>query len=252
VHDENDTVFVVVMVVCQNTFHQYVTGEKIAYVPTIFIGGNHEASNILQSLYYGGWVAPNIYFLGFGGVVWFGGVRIAGISGIFNKTHYRMGHFERPPYNHSTMRSVYHQRELEVFRLAMLSGNIDVFLSHDWPTSIWDYGDKQRLLQTKPYFREEMAANDMGSPPLMHILRKLKPAMWFSAHLHVKFAAIVQHFEEEVAPTTVNGPAAAGASSLRPPPPPAPVQATRFLALDKVLPGRYQWCPSCMSCRYLQ
>lgn len=31
---------------------------------TIFIGGNHEASNHLQELPYGGWVAPNIYYLG--------------------------------------------------------------------------------------------------------------------------------------------------------------------------------------------
>jgi len=31
---------------------------------TIFIGGNHEASNYLQELPYGGWVAPNIYYLG--------------------------------------------------------------------------------------------------------------------------------------------------------------------------------------------
>ena len=39
---------------------------------SIFIGGNHEASNVLQELYYGGFVAPNIFFLGFGGVVTFG------------------------------------------------------------------------------------------------------------------------------------------------------------------------------------
>lgn len=30
----------------------------------MFIGGNHEASNHLQELPYGGWVAPNIYYLG--------------------------------------------------------------------------------------------------------------------------------------------------------------------------------------------
>lgn len=65
-----------------NSFHQYVNGTKLAPVLTIFIGGNHEASNILQSLYYGGFVAPNIYFLGFAGVVWFKGLRISGISGL--------------------------------------------------------------------------------------------------------------------------------------------------------------------------
>jgi hypothetical protein len=47
-----------------NSFQDYYTGKKVAPIPTIFIGGNHEASNVLQSLYYGGYVAPNIYFLG--------------------------------------------------------------------------------------------------------------------------------------------------------------------------------------------
>ncbi len=74
-----------------NTFHQYVSGEKVAPLMTIFIGGNHEASNSLQSLYYGGFAAPNIYFLGFAGVVNFRGLRIGGLSGIFNSKHYRLG-----------------------------------------------------------------------------------------------------------------------------------------------------------------
>ena len=43
---------------------RYYSGEKKAPVLTIFIGGNHEASNYLQELPYGGWVAPNIYYLG--------------------------------------------------------------------------------------------------------------------------------------------------------------------------------------------
>ena len=76
-----------------NTFHQYVNGEKLAPVMTIFVGGNHEASNLLQSLYYGGYVAPRIYFLGFAGVVNYKGIRISGISGIFNQKHYRLGGF---------------------------------------------------------------------------------------------------------------------------------------------------------------
>lgn len=53
---------------CQRTTlllpSRYYSGEKKAPVLTIFIGGNHEASNHLQELPYGGWVAPNIYYLG--------------------------------------------------------------------------------------------------------------------------------------------------------------------------------------------
>ncbi len=46
------------------TFYKYYSGEVTAPVLTIFIGGNHEASLPLQELFYGGWVAENIYYLG--------------------------------------------------------------------------------------------------------------------------------------------------------------------------------------------
>lgn len=84
---------------------------------TIFIGGNHEASNYLQEFPYGGWVAPNIYYLGYAGVVRFGGLRIGGLSGIYKGPDYLKGHFEKPPYSGDSVRSVYHVRNLEVFRL---------------------------------------------------------------------------------------------------------------------------------------
>ncbi len=63
------------------TFYKYYSGEKVAPILTIFIGGNHEASNYLQELPYGGWVAPNIYYLGYAGCVNVNGIRIAGLSG---------------------------------------------------------------------------------------------------------------------------------------------------------------------------
>ena len=55
---------------------RYYTGAAVAPVLTLFVGGNHEASNYLRELHYGGWVAPNIYYMGSSGVVRFGGLRI--------------------------------------------------------------------------------------------------------------------------------------------------------------------------------
>ena len=247
-------------------FQEYVSGKKVAPVMTIFIGGNHEASNILQSLYYGGFVAPNIYFLGFAGVVWYGGVRISGLSGIFNESHYRSGRFEYPPYTDASVRSVYHLREVEVYRMAHLKASrfpVDIFLSHDWPAGIVDYGNRQYLLRKKPYFREDVETGKLGSPPLMNLLQMLRPSYWFSAHLHVKFMATVQHpppFNHQNGSSSQSHSSSSSvavfvptSSSVErpplppgPPPPPPPLQAsafappavTRFLALDKVLPGR--------------
>ncbi|XP_011169693.1 lariat debranching enzyme [Solenopsis invicta] len=194
------------------TFYKYYSGEKVAPMLTIFIGGNHEASNYLQELPYGGWVAPNIYYLGYAGVVQVAGIRIAGLSGIYKSQHWMQGRYEKPPYTDSTIRSVYHIRNLEVFRLKQLSGKIDIFLSHDWPAGVTKYGDEDSLLKRKPFFKDDIKSNTLGSPPCMELLERLYPSYWFSAHLHCKFAALV--------------------------PEKGGTRVTKFLALDKCLPKR--------------
>lgn len=196
------------------SFYKYYSGEKVAPVPTLFIHGNHECVNYLKELYFGGWAAPNIYYMGYSGVINFGGVRIGGLSGIWSGPDYQKGHCERPPYRGGSGKSAYHVREYEVFKLSQIQEPMDVFMSHDWPRGIYHFGDKQRLIQKKPFFEAEIARDELGSVAAQHVLMHLKPKYWFSAHLHVKFAALLQH------------------------PVPGEPQSTRFLALDKCLPGR--------------
>eukprot|EP00794_Sanderia_malayensis_P005268 gene5268-5934_t len=195
-------------------FHQYYNGTKKAPVLTIFIGGNHEAATHLWELPFGGWVAPNIYYLGYAGVVEFAGLKIGGISGIYKAHDYFKGHFEMPVFNEGTKRSFYHTRNYEVFKLKVLSERLDVFLSHDWPKYIYNHGDVDSLLQKKTFFKKEIEENTLGSPACKELLNKLKPLYWFAAHLHVKFPAIVEH-------EGTNG-----------------KHQTKFLALDKCLPYR--------------
>ncbi|CAG0897551.1 unnamed protein product [Cyprideis torosa] len=194
------------------SFYKYFNGEKLAPKLTIFVGGNHEASNYLQELPYGGWVAPNIYYLGYAGVVNVGGLRIAGISGIFKGHDYRKGHYERPPYSAQTMRSAYHYRNLEVFRLSQLTPDIDIMISHDWPRNVTQYGNWEQLCRFKPHFIQEIQTNSLGSPPLEELLHTMKPRHWFAGHLHCKFTAEVKHDDSG--------------------------KSTKFLALDKCLPRR--------------
>ncbi len=61
--------------------------------------------------------------------------------------------FETPPYDRSSIRSIYHVREVDAFKLGQLTGKVDIGLSHDWPCGIYNHGDIQTLLQKKPFFR---------------------------------------------------------------------------------------------------
>lgn len=177
----------------------------------MFIGGNHEASAFLQELPYGGWVAKNIYYIGYSGVVNVNGLRIGGVSGIFKNHDYTKGRHESPPYSEDTKRSVYHVRMFDVWRMKHLSGEMDICISHDWPRGIYHHGDTRDLVRSKPFFASEIESNSLGSRANEELLNHLKPSYWFSAHLHCKFAALVEHREGK---------------------------STKFLALDKCLPKR--------------
>ncbi|KAG9302162.1 hypothetical protein G9A89_020596 [Geosiphon pyriformis] len=184
---------------CLGDFHKYYSGESKAPIPTLFIGGNHEASNYLWELYYGGWVCENIYFLGYAGVVNFGGLRIGGLSGIYKPHDYNIGRFEQMPFTDRTLRSIYHVRNFEVMKLAQIRKPLDIFLSHDWPRGIEQYGKTGQLIAKKEYFQKQIQTNTLGSPACEELLYKLKPRYWFAAHLHVKFAAIFNHNPQSVA-----------------------------------------------------
>jgi lariat debranching enzyme len=55
------------------------------------------SSTDTRSRYHGGWLAPNIYFLGHAGCVRVHGVRVAGASGIFKSGDFPQGAPPRRP-----------------------------------------------------------------------------------------------------------------------------------------------------------
>ena len=199
-----------------HTFWQLYAGLAEAPIPTLFIGGNHEASNHSSELPFGGWAARRVWFMGSAGVVNFGGIRIGGVSGIYKSPDFNSGYFEKAPYAGSgQVHSSGHQRAFDFWRLGALAGSppgpLDIFLSHDWPEGVYRYGDTEALLRNKPFFRDDISRGALGSPPSAALLNALKPRFWFSGHLHTKFAALVPHADGSI---------------------------TRFLALDKPIPGR--------------
>ena len=178
-------------------FHEYYSGARTAPYLTIFIGGNHEASNHLFELYYGGWVAPNIYYLGAANVLRIGNIRVAGLSGIWKGYDYRKPHFERLPYNQEEMTSIYHVRELDVRKLLSLRTQVDIGLSHDWPKGVEWHGQHHQLFSIKRHLEDDAKSGKLGNAAAQYCLDRLRPPYWFSAHLHVKYDAIIDHSESQ-------------------------------------------------------
>jgi lariat debranching enzyme len=90
---------------------------------------------LITPRYHGGWLAPNIYFLGHAGCVQVNGIRIAGASGIYKMHDFKLGesysydpsitqsvvgNHEKVPYDASSIRSIYHIREYNVRRLSLV------------------------------------------------------------------------------------------------------------------------------------
>lgn len=174
-------------------FHEYYSGARVAPVLTIFCGGNHEAGNYLFELYYGGWVAPNIYYLGASNVLRLGPLRISGMSGIWKGYDYRKPHHERLPYNGEDVQSIYHTREVDIRKLLQVRTQVDVGLSHDWPRAIEKSGDQGDLFRKKKHLREDSVHGRLGSQAAGEVLDRLRPRYWFSAHLHTRFALTKGH-----------------------------------------------------------
>lgn len=190
----------------------------------------------LLQLPYGGFVAPNIYYMGISNVIHFLGLRIAGISGIYNAYDHLL---PRPSNSttvdwHTDKRSVYHVRDNDLIPLAMLSGKLDIVMSHDWPNGIAKYGDMEQLLRRKPYFEKDLKRGELGSPLSWYLLRTLRPHWWTSAHLHVRYTAEYNHSLLESSRNTdeIDLDLDVGGNS-KSRDTPEKNETTKFLALDK-------------------
>ncbi len=138
-------------------------------------------------------MAPNIYYMGAANVVRFGPLRIAGLSGIWKGYNYSKPHHERIPFNENDVKSIYHVRELDVRKLLQIRTQVDVGISHDWPRGIEWKGNWKALFARKNLFEADARAGTLGSTAAKYVMDRLRPPYWFSAHLHVKFAAVVQY-----------------------------------------------------------
>ena len=70
------------------SFYKIANGERKAPCPIILISGNHEAMDLIFQLPFGGYIAPNVYYMGRGCQLQVGDILISGLSGLYKSNEY--------------------------------------------------------------------------------------------------------------------------------------------------------------------
>ncbi len=151
----------------------FLRGEIELPVPVLFVGGNHEDWPYLDKFekeakekgikppYL---VAPHLYFLGRAGVVKVMGMRLAFLSGIYDRIRFE------PCSEHPLERWAITKNDEE--RLLASDGPADIFLSHEWPA--------QLVIKT----RKGNESVSIGCEVIDRALKHFKPQFSFHGHIH--------------------------------------------------------------------
>lgn len=141
-------------------------------IPTLFIGGNHEPFNVMEALPEGGFLQPNLEYMGRAGYRTFGDLRIAGLGGVLSPRA-----IERPrlpwPFPPQHAREASYYRKADLAKVAA-SGKVDILLLHEWPTQM----EKARSSNWPRHWEK------VGSEPLGALVDELSPTFVFCGHMH--------------------------------------------------------------------
>ena len=165
-------------------FSSYYRGEKEAPYLTVFIGGNHEAWNVLAPHENGGFIAPNMYYLGRVGKIDIKGVNVAGITGIFSPNNYWRKRDSEPSWKWK------YYNEEDVQKLTGME--MDVLLLHDWIQPLT--GLEINQIENAPETADEMQVT-----PLYRLVKEKQPRFVFMGHRHKSF------LESKMDETTIFG-----------------------------------------------
>ena len=149
----------------------YCEGVKKAPFFTVFIGGNHEAWGVLKDHSDGGFICPNIYYLGRAGVIDVKGIKVGGLTGIYGKTEYGVPLPEEPCYEWQ----YYREDAVEKLRNAE---KVDVLLLHSW---IKPYQSLEIVHESDI---PESMKQSRAYTPTHGLVRKLQPRYVFMGHMH--------------------------------------------------------------------
>ena len=181
------------------SFHKFVSGELKAPCLFLIIGGNNEQEELFNSLPFGGYIAPNVFYMGKSSIVDYKGIRIAGLSGIYDPVYYSKKYDYISPNNPNPavekLYSSHFIRACDPFQLELFSSyesakKVDILMTHDWGSGIVAQDPRffanDRLAHKRHLFKEDIA-HTFGLPFAPEIVKSLNPSVYTAAHHHVYY-----------------------------------------------------------------
>jgi lariat debranching enzyme len=183
-------------------FGDFHDGRSLFPWPVLFVGGNHEPYGFLDTLGPGAEVAPSCRYLGRAGVVELGGLRVAGLSGIFRPDQFEScrPHVSLFPTTGNKRFIGYTRDEIGRLLDACDAGPPDVLLLHEWPRLELGADEIRQINRfvsrqspfagpeeeaDLPDFHRFRGGGGIGSEAALELVQLLEPSLVLCGHMHV-------------------------------------------------------------------
>ena len=161
--------------------------------PVYFIGGNHEPYGYLDQSPDGFELTPHCQYLGRVGTLETHGLRVAGLSGIYQEESFRL---PRPPVERLgtvSNKAFAGFTEQDVDRALALE-RADVLLLHEWPSGLVDPADAPDFEQQ----RRSMSYETVGNEYARLLVEALQPRLVLCGHMHKAYRGSIRHASGQV------------------------------------------------------
>ena len=189
------------------TFYKLYTGEKRAPCLFVLIGGNKECVDLLASLPFGGFIAPNVYYTGRATIIDYKGIRISALGGNYSfKSYNQPLNIKIPVTDVQLLKNAQHIRSYNLYQLLLYKNlpqypNMHFIMSHEWPLHL-PRQHKDEAPFTDERYKELI--HYYGIPLPNPLIDTLKPEYWTAAHLHIPFKTTITTYKHNTTKFVAN------------------------------------------------
>ena len=163
-------------------FPDFFNGRATFPWPVYFIGGNHEPYGLLDAIPEGGRVIHHCTYVGRAGVIEAGGLRIAGLSGIFLAEAFERRRPRLEDLGKTSKKEFTYFRKEDVDRVAGFD-SIDILVVHEWPDGVIAPEDADEFENIRRSSRYDAVGNEYARL----LMEVLEPRLVLCGHMHKRY-----------------------------------------------------------------